>query len=69
MESFAERCVELLDDVTERKHTLVVTKDGNPVVWVLPVDAPADLRGTVEYLVSDDELIKPLYEEREPSCP
>jgi len=66
---FKAKCLALLDEVAETKETLVVTKRGKPVVRVVPADEPASLRGTVTYLVSDDELIKPLYEDWEPDWP
>jgi antitoxin (DNA-binding transcriptional repressor) of toxin-antitoxin stability system len=46
-----------------------VTKRDKPVAKVVPVEKPPSLIGTVEYLVDDDELIKPLYEDWEPSLP
>lgn len=66
---FKARCLALLDEVAETKQTLVVTKRGRAVARVVPAEAPRSLRGTVEYLVDDDELIKPLYEDWEPSWP
>ncbi len=66
---FKARCLALLDEVAETKETLVVTKRGQPVARVLPVEEPMSLIGTLTYLVSDDELIEPLYEEWEPDAP
>jgi len=43
-----------------------VTKRGKPVARVVPVEKPPSLIGTVEYLIDDDELIKPLSEDWEP---
>jgi prevent-host-death family protein len=60
---FRARCLALLDQVAETRETLVVTKRGSAVAHVVPADAPRSLRGTVEYLVDDDELIKPLHED------
>jgi hypothetical protein len=51
------------------RESLVVTKRDKPVAKVVPVEKPPSLIGTVEYLVDDDELIKPLYEDWEPSLP
>ena len=65
---FKAKCLALLDDVANGQ-SLVVTKRGKPVARVVPVEKPASLIGTVEYLVDDDELIKPLYEDWEPSLP
>ncbi len=66
---FKARCLALLDEVAETKETLVVTKRGKPVARVVPVDEPRSLLGTVECLVDDEELIKPLYPDREPRWP
>jgi len=57
---FKARCLALLDDVAESGQTLVITKRGKPVARVEPVTPPPSLRGTVTYLVSDEELIAPL---------
>jgi len=65
---FKAKCLALLDAVANGE-SLVVTKRGKPVAQVVPVEKPPSLIGTVEYLVDDDELIKPLYEDWEPSLP
>jgi prevent-host-death family protein len=57
---FKARCLALLDEVAESGAELVVTKRGRPVARVSPVDEEASLRGSVEQLVDDDELIAPL---------
>lgn len=57
---FKARCLALLDDVAEGGE-IVVTKRGKPVARVVPVEELAhDLRGSVEQLVSDEELIAPI---------
>jgi prevent-host-death family protein len=66
---FKARCLALLDEVAETKETLVVTKRGKAVAQVVPAEEPPSLVGTVRQLVSDDELIKPLYEDWEPDWP
>jgi prevent-host-death family protein len=57
---FKAQCLRLLDEVAESGETIVVTKRGKPVARVEPAAEPASLRGSVVYLVSDDELIAPL---------
>jgi prevent-host-death family protein len=57
---FKARCLALLDEVAEGGGELIVTKRGNPVARVGPVDDEASLRGTVTYNVSDEELIAPV---------
>jgi prevent-host-death family protein len=66
---FKAQCLALLDEVAETGEALVVTKHGKPVARVEPVTPPASLEGTVTYLVSDDELIAPLWEDWEPELP
>ena len=64
---FEARCLELLDDVAQNGHELVITRRGKPVARVVPAEPPRSLVGSVEFLVSDDELIAPLHEEWEPT--
>ncbi len=66
---FKARCLALLDEVAASGETLVVTKRGKPVARVMPVEPAPSLRGTVTYLVSDEELIAPLWEDWEPELP
>jgi len=66
---FKAKCLALLDEVAEKRETLVVTKRGKPVARVMPANEPRSLVGTVRQLVSDEELIKPLYEDWEPDWP
>ena len=54
---FKARCLALLDEVAQRRETLVITKRGKPVARVLPVDEPQSLLGSVTFNVSDDELV------------
>jgi prevent-host-death family protein len=54
---FKAHCLRLLDEVAETGETLVITKYGRPVARVEPPARPEDLRGSVEFNISDDELI------------
>ncbi len=54
----AERLA-LLDDVARTGDSLVITKRGQPVARVVPVQAPESLRGSVTFEVSDEELVSP----------
>lgn len=53
---FKAKCLKVLDSVAAGEEVLV-TKRGRPVARLLPPEKPADLRGSVTYLVSDEELI------------
>ncbi|MGH3136209.1 MAG: type II toxin-antitoxin system Phd/YefM family antitoxin [Gaiellaceae bacterium] len=59
---FKAQCLKLLDEVAESGETIVVTKRGKPVAKLEPVEEPPSLRGSVIYLVSDEELIAPIDE-------
>jgi prevent-host-death family protein len=59
---FKAQCLKLLDEVAETGETIVVTKRGRPVAKVEPMEEPPSLRGSVIYLVSDEELIAPIDE-------
>lgn len=54
---FKAKCLALLDEVTETKETLVVTKRGKPVAQIVPAEEPRSLLGTVTYHLTDDELV------------
>ena len=59
---FKAQCLKLLDEVAETGETIVVTKRGKPVAKIQPVEEPRSLKGSVTYLVSDEELIAPIDE-------
>ena len=54
---FKAKCLALLAEVSETCQELVVTKRGKPVARVVPIEAPPSLLGSVEFLISDDELV------------
>jgi len=54
---FKAQCLRLLDDVAETGETIIVTKRGKPVAKIEPIDEPPSLKGSVIYLVDDDELL------------
>jgi prevent-host-death family protein len=66
---FKARCLALLDEIGDTGETLVVTKRGKPVARVTPAEPPKSLEGSVTFLVSDEELIAPLYPDYEPEFP
>jgi prevent-host-death family protein len=57
---FKARCLALLDEVAESGTELIITKRGEPVARVGPVDPDASLVGSAEQLVDDEELIAPV---------
>ncbi|CAN5200862.1 hypothetical protein BH09ACT13_BH09ACT13_07630 [soil metagenome] len=57
---FKAECLGLLDEVAETGAEITVTKRGKPVARVVPVEPVRSLAGTVTFLVSDEELMKPV---------
>lgn len=56
---FKAKCLAILDDVADGEE-VVVTKHGRAVAKVVPVEDPTDdLRGSVTYLVDEEELMAP----------
>jgi prevent-host-death family protein len=66
---FKAQCLALLDEVAASGETIVITKRGKPVARVSPLEPPKSLIGSVTYLVSDEELIAPLWENWDPELP
>lgn len=54
---FKARCLRLLDDVAASGDPLVITKHGRPVARLEPVGPERELRGSVSFHVTDEELI------------
>ena len=59
---FKAQCLALMDEVARTGEAVVITKRKRPIVRVTPAEPPESLRGTVRFLVDDDELIAPLPE-------
>ena len=59
---FKAECLALMDRVAQSGQPLVVTKHKRPVVRVMPAEPAPSLRGSVTFLVSDEELMAPLEE-------
>jgi prevent-host-death family protein len=58
---FKAKCLKLLDEVAEKRETLVITKHGKPVAEVRPVPMQGDfvgsMRGTGEIL---GDIVSPI---------
>ena len=52
---FKAQCLRLLDEVAETGETIVVTKRGKAVAKLEPMAEPPSLKGSVIYLVDDEE--------------
>ena len=49
-------CLALLDEVADRRAEFVITKRGRPVARLIPIDEPADMRGSDRLSSVDDDL-------------
>jgi prevent-host-death family protein len=54
---FKARCLELMDRVSERGETYVITKRGRRVAKLAPVDAPGRRRGVLGCLRGEMEIV------------
>ena len=63
---FKAKCLKLLDEVAEKRETLIITKHGRPVAQIVPMPPEVDpfgyLRGSVLY---EGDIISPLENEWE----
>lgn len=50
----------VLDEVARTGRSITITKHGKPVADIVPHIHKDDLQGSVEFLVSDEELLAPL---------
>lgn len=60
---FKAECLGLLEEIAQTGVELVVTKRGVPLAHVRSARQSPSLVGSIDYLVSDDELIAPLEED------
>lgn len=54
---FKATCLSLLDEVADHRAEFVITKRGRPVARLVPIDASADMRGSVTLSSPDDDLL------------
>lgn len=67
--AFKAQCLAVLDEIALTGQPVVVTKRGKPVARVVPAEEQRSLRGSVRFLVSDEELIAPMFDEWDPELP
>ena len=75
--AFKQGCLALLDEVATSHEPLLITKRGRPVARLVPVEDPtavrarilSKLRGSIEVLVTDEELMAPLDEQWDATSP
>lgn len=66
---FKARCLALLDEVAATGAPLVITKHGRPVARLVAPTEAAPLRGSVSFLVPDEELVAPTFPAWDPELP
>jgi prevent-host-death family protein len=58
---FKAKCLKLLDQVAEKRETLVITKRGKPVAQVMPVPAKKNIIGAMRGSVLwEGDIISPI---------
>lgn len=57
---FKAEYLAVLDEVATTGQAIIVTKRGRPVARIVPPGPPPDLRGSLRFLVDDDQLIAPI---------
>lgn len=66
---FKARCLALLDEVAATGVPLVITKHGRPVARLVAPTESLPLRGSVDFLVPDGELVAPTFPAWDPELP
>jgi len=63
---FKTKCLKLLDEVAEKRETVVITKHGKPVAQVVPMPVERELIGAMRGSVLwEGDIISPLEDEWE----
>lgn len=58
---FKAKCLQLLDDIAEKRGTLVITKHGIPVAKLVPVEPEQRLFGALKgSVVGETDIVSPI---------
>ncbi len=57
---FKAQCLAVFDDVEKNHVEITVTRRGRPVARIVPFAPAQSLRGSVEFLVPDEETTAPI---------
>ena len=58
---FKAKCLQLLDDIAEKRGTLVITKHGKPVARLVPVEPEQKLFGALKgSVVGETDIVSPI---------
>jgi len=63
---FKAKCLQLLDDIAEKRGTLIITKHGKPVARLVPVEPGQQLFGALKgSVVEEADIFSPISAEWE----
>lgn len=62
---FKATCLKVLEQVSQTKQLLVITKRGKPLVRILPIDSTTDQTSLLGSIVHEDQIVLPAVDERE----
>ena len=58
---FKAKCLQLLNEIAERRETLVITKRGKPIAKLVPVETEQQLFGALRgSVVEETDIVSPL---------
>jgi prevent-host-death family protein len=58
---FKAKCLKLIDEVAEKRKSLIITKRGKPVAEVIPIPSQGDLVGSMRGSVLwEGDIISPI---------
>ncbi len=58
---FKAKCLQLLDDIAEKRGSLVITKHGKPVARLVPVEPEQPLFGALKgSVVAEMDIVSPI---------
>jgi len=58
---FKAKCLKMLDEVAEKRKTLIITKRGKPVAEVVPINSKKDFVGSMRGSVLwEGDIVSPL---------
>lgn len=58
---FKAKCLQLLNEIAERREPLIITKRGKPIAKVMPIEPAQPLFGALRgSVVKADDLISPI---------
>jgi prevent-host-death family protein len=58
---FKAKCLQLLDDIAEKRGTLIITKHGKPVAKLVPIEPEQQLFGALKgSVVGEMDIVSPI---------